>query len=324
MKTNRVLARSVVFAMVTGLVFGSSGRVLNALPAVGTMAEAFVSDQVWEDDLVVRSKSNADSGLLGASIPDLILYNYEWPDDVLMRAWASSSGGTGAGAVVSVKTFIEAQAPGSDILYSYARATNVLAWNPTSQTLPDGTVIVPQFTIGMDGMLKSWANNAVSAKAGISLDVTAYSVGGTVLSALGGSATIEDTWWGNEGIVFEATGDLAGNFAWDGNEDSEATIDALFILDFDAQVGETYLIEIIMQSSLYDGEMLEAEAASSFGNTLTYQFSGAYDPADTNFENPLDVDMVAAIPEPAMFSIVLGFGSLALLTRRKLRNHSRP
>lgn len=325
MQTKRFGLGCAVYAAVVCVAFGLAGQAIGAtvfVPTVGCTADVYLSDQVWEDggeegegSYDVRAESDFRSGLLGAATPAIALTDYYYPEQVAIQGLAASSSGIGVNPTVSAQTSLEAQGLGLFLLDSYARATNVLAWTPTSETRDDEDNIWVEFTIGLEGSLESFGNNAPTAKAGFDLNVAAYSLGGTPLSSLGGEATIEDRrWdWDVEQVVFEATGDLADSFTVEGNL---ATIDDEFKLRFQGQIGETYLIEIIMESSLYEAELLESWASSKFGNTLTYEFTAAYDVADTNFTTPLDDVAMVAVPEPATLGL-LALGGLALIRRRR-------
>ena len=261
------LIRAVCAAVVIGA-FGLAGQAIGgtaSAPSVGCAAEVYLSDQVREDgdeegggSYDVRTESNADSGVLGASTPLIMLDDYYGGEDPTLQGQAASTSGIGVNPAVSVQTFLEAPGPGGHILDSYARATNVLAWTPTSGIRDDDNIWV-EFTIGLEGSLESFGNNAPTAKAGFELNVNAYSLDGTSLSSLGGEATIEDTRYEDDQVVFHATGDLADSFTVEDNYGQPlATIDNEFKLRFQGQIGETYLIEILMESSLYEAELYES------------------------------------------------------------------
>ena len=275
----------------------------DGIPTPGCTAEAFM---------------DTSSGLEIDSIWGLTYADAEIDQPGLheFRARALAASEFGVNPVPQTKTYILGSAPGAEIYSdSFAKGINVLAWTPASDTLSTGTPIVVRYSVDLQGTIYSWGNNIGSAKTSVDLILTAYDPAAGPLAHLSGTASIEMYSAPGYPVEFIETGDLIGLFNWDGEHDPSADVDAQLTLTFDAEVGTTYIIEVILTSVLYAGALPESTAFSDFYDSCTYQFVGAFDPADVNFTTPLDVYM-ATIPEPATLSL-LGLGGLMMLRRRR-------
>jgi hypothetical protein len=233
--------------------------------------------------------TDSDSGVTYAAV------EIDQPGWHEFTARALAAGEFGENTVPQTSTYILGSAPGAEIYSdSFARGINVLAWTPESETLPPGTSIVALYALNLDGILLSWGNNTTSAKTSVDLMLTAYDAAGTPLADLGGTASIEMCSGPGYPVEFIETGDLIGLFNWDGEDDESADVDAQLDFTFDAEIGTTYTIEVILTSTLYSGYLYESTAYSDFYESCTYQFTGAFDPNDVNFTNPLDVYMTTS------------------------------
>ena len=289
------LGRAVWTPAICAVVVSLAGARADSIPTPGCTAETFMDTSSGLD-------SSLDWGLTYA------MAEIEQPGWHVFRARALAASGFGINPVPQTKTYIIGSAPGADVYSdSFAKGINVLAWTPMSDTLPASTPIVARYSVDLQGIIQSYGNNVRATKASLDLSLTVYDPATGPVAYLGGTASIERTY---PPVEFIATGDLAGRFNWDGENDPTADVDTQFTVTFNAETCSTYVIEVILTSGLHTGALPESTSSSDFYDSCTYRFTGAFDPADVDFTTPLDVHMVT-IPEPTTL-VLLGMGGRVL------------